>query len=101
MKDLVNKSINANQIIGITTLTGKLFFYEDGFVFKSESVNGVINNPKIEYKTITSIKERNTLGIIPNGISIKKQDGEILNYVVFGRKDVIDFLKQKLASTNN
>ena len=29
MKDLVNKSINANQIIGITTLTGKLFFYED------------------------------------------------------------------------
>ena len=28
MKDLVNKSINANQIIGITTLTGKLFFYD-------------------------------------------------------------------------
>ena len=101
MKDYTNKSINANQITGITTLTGKLYFYEDGYVFKAQSVNGILSNPKVEYKDITSVKGRNTLGIIPNGICVQTKKGEILNYVVTGRKDVIDFLNQKSESANS
>lgn len=101
MKDYTDKSINANQIIGISTLTGKLYFYEDGYVFKAQSVNGVISNPKIEYKDIKGVTGRNTLGIIPNGISIKMKDGQILNYVVTRRKEIIEFLTRKTETFGN
>ena len=95
MKDYINKSINANQLDGVTTLTGKLYFYDDGVVFKAQSVNGVISKPKILYSDIEEIRGRNTLGFIPNGISLRDKDGATFNFVVSQRNDVIAFLKHR------
>ena len=99
MKDYVNKCINANQIEGVTTLTGKLYFYEDGLVFKAQSVNGVISKPKILYSDIEEVKGRNTLGLIPNGIALRNKEGVSFNFVVTRRNDVIAFIKQKTEMT--
>ena len=41
MKEFNNKAVNANLIIGLTTLTGKLCFFENDFVFKANSVNSI------------------------------------------------------------
>ena len=57
MKDFTNKNINANCLQGLQTLTGKMYFYEDGFSFKADSVNGVINKGKTLYKDIKLLEE--------------------------------------------
>lgn len=95
MKDYANKRINANQLIGLTTLVGKLHFSEESYSFVAQSVNSDVICHIIEYKTIESVSERNTLGFIPTGISVKTTNGSIYNYVVFGRKEVIEFLRFK------
>lgn len=98
MKSLTGQSINANKIEGLTTLTGRLHFYEDGLVFKALSVNSILNLPRIEYKRIVSVKKRKTLGIIPNGIIIELDDGTTHIYVVNNRKAVISYLASKIYS---
>ena len=98
MKNLTGRSVNANKIEGIITLTGKLFFYDDAFVFKADSVNSIINLPKVEYKRIVTVKRRRTLGIIPNGVIVELDDKTTQIYVVNGRKAVISYLTSKINS---
>ena len=100
MKNYVNKTVNANSIRGVDTITGKLCFFDDGYVFDAQSVNGVIRNPKIKYKSIAEIKPTNTLGIIPNGLTIQLKNGEVFKYVVFHRNDIIEFLSYKMNNGN-
>lgn len=96
MKDFTNKSINANCLQGLQTLTGKLYFYEDGFSFKADSVNGVINKGKILYKEIKTVNKRNTMGIIPNGLSVLQKNGEELVFVVSSRNEVREYMVSRL-----
>ena len=95
----IGKSINANQIDGITTLTGKLYFYEEGYVFKAQSVNAIQDKPKVFYKDIEEIRLRKTLGIIPNGIIVCLKDGKCLNYVVTKRKEIVSFLNGMIKAS--
>lgn len=95
MKDLVNKAVTANYLQGMQTLTGKLYFYEDGFSFKADSVNGVIDKGKILYRTVTAVNKRNTLGLIPNGLSVLLDNKDELIFVLNGRNTVRDFLLSK------
>ena len=95
MKDYTNKSVYANQIIGTTTLTGKLCFYSEEFAFKADGVNSTIEKPRTKYSDIIEITKRNTLGFIPNGLTIWLKSGKKLNYVVRQRNDLIGFLASK------
>lgn len=101
MTDYLNKCINANQIEGISTLTGKLYFFDDGLVFKALSVNSVISKPKIYYSDIEDINVRNSLGFIPNGITLRKKDGASFIFIVSKRNDVMSFIKQKVEWQND
>ena len=96
MKDFTNKNINANYLQGLQTLTGKLFFYDDGFVFKADSVNGVINKGKTLYKDIKTVNKRNTMGIIPNGLSVVLNNGEELVFVASNRNEVREYMISRL-----
>lgn len=96
MKDFLNKSINANYIEGMQTLTGKLTFMSDGIVFKANSVNGVMNMPLIRYTDIASVELKNTFGILPNAIVIKTKLKKEYCYVVSNRKDMVSFLNSKI-----
>lgn len=98
MRDLTGKSVNANQRKGMQTYTGKLCFYEKGIMFKAQSVNGYLNMPLIEYGLIVNIKERNTLGFIPNGITIQLMNGETIVFVVSNRNEIITFLREKTTT---
>ena len=95
MKNLTGKSINANQRKGMHIYTGKLCFFEKGIVFKAQSVNGYLNMPLIEYELIVSIKEKNMLGIIPNGIALQTKNGEEFVFVVPCRSTVLAYLREK------
>ena len=97
MKDFTNKSINANCLQGLQTLTGKMYFYEDGFSFKADSVNGVINKGKTLYKDIKTVNKRNTMGIIPNGLSIVLNNGEEIVFVVSSRNEVREYMISRLV----
>ena len=92
MNDFVNQSVNANQINGLTTLTGKLSFFEKGFIFKAQGVNSIINSPLLSYQDISEVKARNTLGVFPNGITVCFKNGKTYNYVVMNRNDIMQFL---------
>ena len=96
MKDFTNKHINANQIHGMQTITGKLYFYEDGLAYKADSVNGSINQGKILYSDILKINKRNTLGIVPNGFSIILKDNTEYIYVVNSRNAVVEYITTKI-----
>ncbi len=96
MKDLINTTVRANQLIGISTYTGEILFLEKGFVFKAKGVNSNIVREITEYKNIASVTKRNILGLIPNGIIIKLKDNQSCKFVVEKRRDVISFLLFKM-----
>lgn len=97
MKDFTNKAINANLINGLQVLQGKIYFYEDGYVYKAEGVNSVISHNKIMYDQIKYVNPKKTLGFVPNGIMICLKNGERLNYVVSNRDDVIVYFQNKIS----
>ena len=96
MRDFKGKSVNANYI-GNMTYIGKIWFYEDAYEFKAESVNSQISMGKILYRDIKAVVAANTLGIIPNSLIVELHDGRRFQYVVIKRKEVMLFLCAQIA----
>lgn len=92
MKDYTNKTINANCLQGLQTLTGKLTFEKDGFIYKADSVNGAVNKGKILYADILKVNKKNTFGLIPNGLSIILKNHTEIVYVINCRNEVFNYL---------
>ncbi len=89
------KSILANYFRGMEAVGGKIYFDDKGFTFKSHAVNIQTGDTRIEYIQIDYIKKRNTLGIVPNGISIFTKDGLEHKFVINSRKQVIEYIQSK------
>ncbi len=98
MKNLVGKSINANLLEGLNTLTGKLLFNEEGFSFKADSVNSTMDMGYINYSDIQDIELVNSLAIVPNVICVKTND-KTWKFVVARRKEIAEFLITKKNNT--
>lgn len=97
MKDYINKSVKANWIEGIQTLTGNLVFKNDSVIFKANSINGVMMLHLIRYDDIISVELKKTFSIFPNAIVIKTKQCKEYYYVVPNRKDIVAFLKSKIV----
>lgn len=95
MKDYIGKSIAANYFRGPEAVGGKITFEEKGLTFKSHAFNIQRGETRIGYDQISSIEKRNTLGLVPNGISVFTKDGMEHKFVINGRKNVIEFLKSR------
>lgn len=96
MKDYVNQSVLANLFKGPEAVGGKIFFYDQGLIFKSHALNIQKGETAIAYANIASISKRSTFMIVPNGISIITKDQKEYKFVLYHRNDVIEFLNSKM-----
>lgn len=92
MRNLLGTSIPANYFRGAEAVGGKLLFDETGMTFQSHGFNVSTGKTRIDYGDILLIKERNTLGIVRNGISVFTENGFEHKFVVNGREEIIEFL---------
>ena len=95
MENLIGKQFYANMQDGIVLSKGKIYFEENGLVFKASSIP--FNTLKIQYKDLVSIKEQNTLGIIPNGVGVSFGNGQKRVFAVNNRRSVIEFLNSMMS----
>lgn len=96
-ENYVNEKIGANYMRGKEAVGGWINFDENGLTFKSHAVNIQTGETRIEYAAIQDIKKRNTLGIVPNGISVYTNDGFEHKFVIHDREQVIEFLKSRIT----
>lgn len=92
----LNEKIAANYMRGKEAVGGWIYFDENGLTFKSHAVNLQTGETRIEYADIRDVKKRNTLGIVPNGISVYTNDDFEHKFVIHDREQVIEFLKSKI-----
>lgn len=96
MKNYIGNSILANYFKGIEAVGGKIYFDDTGLTFKSHALNFQTGETRIEYVQIIKVVKRNTLGIIPNGMSIFTKDNYEHKFVIYHRNSVIEFLQSRL-----
>lgn len=95
MKNYIGQAIAANYFRGIEAVGGKICFDENGLEFQSHAMNIQRGNTRIEYSDIAYLNNRNTLGIVPNGISILAKDGFEYKFIIDNRNSVLEFLHSK------
>ena len=95
MKMYSNSSILANLFRGREAVGGKLYFDDEGMTFKSHALNIQTGDTRIEYKDITDVKPKNIYGLAPTGMLVSTSDGTEYTFVVYHRKNVIAFLRER------
>lgn len=99
MKDYIGKTVKANYYRGIEAVGGHIHFDKTGLVFNSHGANIQTGETRIEYKDINSVNKRNTLGFVPNGISIFTNDKVQHKLVVYNRSSILEFLERIISTT--
>jgi len=97
-KNYVNTSIGANLWRNEISLGGKIYFFENHFIFKTHAVNFEQVKFTISYKDITDIQFANYFGLAPTGLQITMNDKKIYRFVVWHRKKIKEFLEYKMKS---
>lgn len=97
MKNYIVQKILANYFRGTEAVGGKIYFDELGMAFKSHAFNFQVGDTRIEYRDIVKASARNTLGLVPNGLSVFTKDGFEHKFVIYHRKDVIEFLNGRIT----
>ena len=90
------RSGGANHVVNFEAVGGKLYLLTDKLQFQSHSFNIQNHGQIINLKEIKEVSFYNTLGLIPNGLSITTMDGKTEKFVVNGRqlwKEEIERLK--------
>lgn len=91
----IGEEIPANLFRGVEAVGGRIIILENGIKFASHSVNIQTGETFIAYNQILNIKKRNTLFIIPNGISVTAKDGKEYKFVVNNRTKLIEYLQNR------
>ena len=94
-KIFVEQSVAANYFKGIEYIGGKLQFLENEMVFTSHALNFQTGSISIPYNYVSHVEKRNTLFIVPNGISVFTLDGAKHKFVVWNRGEIISFIQSK------
>ncbi|MDG5767825.1 hypothetical protein QA596_10135 [Balneolales bacterium ANBcel1] len=92
------RSGGANHLKNVESVGGVLYLLEDRIHFKSHKLNVQNHEEIIGIGQVQEVGFYNTLGIIPNGLSIKKDDDKVERFVVNGRrkwKEEIERLKSE------
>ena len=87
--------VAANLFRGPEAVGGHLFFDENEMVFTSHALNIQTGETRIAYADIAAVEKRNTLGLVPNGICVRTKDFAAFNFVLWNRKEIIPFIKEK------
>ena len=95
MQDYIGQTIAASYFRGIESVGGKICFDDNGLNFQSHAMNIQRGDTRIEYSDVACLNKRNTLGFVPNGISILTKDGFEHKFIVNDRNSVLEFLHSK------
>jgi hypothetical protein len=90
------RSGGANHFINSEAVGGKLYLLTDKLQFQSHSFNIQNHGQIIDLEQIREVSFFNTLGVIPNGLSVTTLGGKSEKFVVNGRqlwKEEIEKLK--------
>ena len=96
MKTYIGQSIFANLYRGRESIGGKIFFYDDKLIFKSHDFNTSTGLVEIKYVDILEVNKRNTMGIIPNGVTIFDKNNLEYKFVIYNRENVVTFLQAQI-----
>lgn len=88
--------VAANLFKGVEAVGGKLKITNKRLIFTAHSLNIQGGTTEILIDQITEVKKRNTLGIVPNGMSVICKDGVEYKFVVWNRSKLIDFIKKHI-----
>ncbi len=88
--EVIIKEQDANHFVSIEAVGGKLFLTNQRLYFKSHILNIQGHELTMELGDIENVEKRNTLLIVPNGISVKLKGGKEENFVVMGRDSWIE-----------
>lgn len=88
----------ANLFRGIEAVGGKLKITDSKLVFKSHDLNIQAGTTEILIEQIVKIEKRNTLGIIPNGVSVITTNGTKYKFVLWNRSKIIDFISKRITN---
>ncbi|MBU1239591.1 PH domain-containing protein [Myxococcota bacterium] len=77
----------ANHFIGMESRGGWLILTEKALYFKSHQHNINKSDCTVPLVDITDVKPSNTLGLIPNGITVTHSQGKTERFVVRQRKE--------------
>jgi hypothetical protein len=84
----------ANMFRGMEAVGGRIKITNKKVVFKSHALNIQKITEEIPLNNIESVTKRNTLGIIPNGMSVKLKSGIEYKFVVSGREKLISLIEK-------
>lgn len=87
----------ANLFKGVEAVGGKLKVTDSRLIFKSHSVNIQTGTTEIIMEQIAKVEKRNTLGIVPNGMSIITKDGTEHKFVLWNRSRIIDLIIKRIT----
>lgn len=82
----VIRSGGANRFKNLEAVGGKLYVIQDKLQFQSHNFNVQNHGKVINLNQIKEVEVYNTFGMIPNGLKIKKHDGQIEKFVVSDRR---------------
>ena len=85
--EVILKEGPANHFMGVESVGGKLYLTNLRLFFKSHRLNFQTHEASYRLEDIVSVKPRNTLGFIPNGMAVVVKDKGEQKFVVYGRKD--------------
>lgn len=85
---------SANLFRGFFAVGGFLYVTNQRLVFEPHALNFRGHPFELEISGVTQVKTRNTLGVIPNGVSITQKNGTEYKFVVWGRAELISQLKR-------
>lgn len=88
----------ANLFRGAEVVGGKLKITDRRLIFESHDFNIQTGTTEILIEQIAEVKKRNTLGIVPNGISVITKDESGYKFVLWNRSKIIDFINIRMTN---
>jgi hypothetical protein len=84
--DAIAYSGKANHFLNGESVGGNLILFRNKLQFKSHSLNIQNHVLEIELSQIQEVNFYNTLGLVPNGLALKLNEGKTEKFVVYKRK---------------
>ena len=91
----------ANLFRGIEAVGGRMTVTNQRIFFEPHMLNIQTIPAEIPLAHVAEVGKRNTLGIIPNGLSIITKGGEEYRFVVWGRERLIDLIQSQLGTSSS
>lgn len=91
----------ANHWLGAEARGGWLVLTKSRLVFRSHGKNIQNQGAEIQLADVVACEPRNTLGLVPNGMSVRHRDDKIEKFVLTGRGEWLAALKSVLPQTSS